>query len=157
MDCSPAGSSVHGISQTRILGVGCPFLLQGIFLTQGSNLHLLSSTRAATPKLSGLKKQMFVTSQFVWCQGFRDSLAGWFGSGSLMRLPRQRLQSSEGLIGLYDPLPGRCIHRVLAGGLGLGPCGPFHRVLKDSHSTAADLLQSKQSESEGREKPQCLL
>ena len=36
MDCSPPGSSVHGISQARTLtGVGCHFLLQGIFLTQG--------------------------------------------------------------------------------------------------------------------------
>ena len=30
---------VHGISQER--GVGCHFLLQGLFPTQGSNLHLL--------------------------------------------------------------------------------------------------------------------
>ena len=83
MDRSPPGSSVHGISQARILewesvsrtegarsgrgpvggegaegsgalqplkikkkkkntGVGCHFLLQGIFLTQGSNLCLLN-------------------------------------------------------------------------------------------------------------------
>ena len=40
MDCSPPGSSVHGIFQARILGVGCHSLLQGIFLTQGSNLGL---------------------------------------------------------------------------------------------------------------------
>ena len=42
MDCSPPGSSAHGILQGRILG--CHFLLQGIFPTQGSNppfLHLL--------------------------------------------------------------------------------------------------------------------
>ena len=32
MDCSPPGSSVHGILHA---------LLQGIFLTQGSNPHLL--------------------------------------------------------------------------------------------------------------------
>ena len=32
MDCGPLGSSVHGISQTRIL--------QGIFWTRGSNPHL---------------------------------------------------------------------------------------------------------------------
>ena len=38
MDCSPPVSSVHGILQTR---VGCHFLLQGIFLTQGLNLGLL--------------------------------------------------------------------------------------------------------------------
>ena len=41
MDCSPPGSSVHGISQARILGVGCHFLLQGIFLLQGLNPGLL--------------------------------------------------------------------------------------------------------------------
>ena len=33
----PAGSSVHGIPQARILGVGCHALLQGIFLIQGLN------------------------------------------------------------------------------------------------------------------------
>ena len=41
MDCSPPGSSVHGILQARILGVGGHALLQGTFLTQGLNLHLL--------------------------------------------------------------------------------------------------------------------
>ena len=40
MDCSLPGSSVHGILQAST-GVGCPFLLQGMFLTQGSNPHLL--------------------------------------------------------------------------------------------------------------------
>ena len=40
MDCSPPGSSVHGILQVRIR-VGCYALLQGIFPTQGSNPHLL--------------------------------------------------------------------------------------------------------------------
>ena len=39
-DCSPPGSSVHGISQART-GVGCHTLLQGVFLTRGSNPHLL--------------------------------------------------------------------------------------------------------------------
>ena len=38
--CSPPGSSVRGISQARILGVGCHFLLQGIFQTQESNPSL---------------------------------------------------------------------------------------------------------------------
>ena len=41
MDCSPPGSSVHGILQARMLEWGCHPLLQGIFLTQGLNLHLL--------------------------------------------------------------------------------------------------------------------
>ena len=39
-DCSLPGSSVHGFPQARTV-VCCHFLLQGIFLIQGSNLHLL--------------------------------------------------------------------------------------------------------------------
>ena len=38
MDCSLPGCSVHGIFQARM---GCRFLLQGIFPTQGLNLGLL--------------------------------------------------------------------------------------------------------------------
>ena len=41
MDYSPPGSSVHGDSPGKNTEVGCPALLQGIFLTQGSNPHLL--------------------------------------------------------------------------------------------------------------------
>ena len=42
MDCSTPGSSVHGILKAKILEwVGCCALLQGIFLTQGSNPSLL--------------------------------------------------------------------------------------------------------------------
>ena len=41
MDCRPPSSSVCGILPGKNTGVGCHFLLQGIFLTQGLNLHLL--------------------------------------------------------------------------------------------------------------------
>ena len=41
MDCSPPGSSVHWDSLDKSTGVGCHFLLQGIFPTLGSNLSLL--------------------------------------------------------------------------------------------------------------------
>ena len=37
MDCSPPGSSAHGNSPGKSTGVGCHFLLQGIFLIQESN------------------------------------------------------------------------------------------------------------------------
>ena len=40
MDCSPPGSYPWHFPD-RNTGVGCHFLLQGIFLTQGLNLHLL--------------------------------------------------------------------------------------------------------------------
>ena len=43
MDCGPLGSSVHGDSPGKDTGVGCDFLLQGIFQTQESNLGLLHS------------------------------------------------------------------------------------------------------------------
>ena len=41
MDCSLPGSSVHGNSSDKNIGVGCHALLQGIFLTQGSNPCIL--------------------------------------------------------------------------------------------------------------------
>ena len=41
MDCCLPGSSVYGIIKARIIGMGWYFLLQGIFLIQGWNLHLL--------------------------------------------------------------------------------------------------------------------
>ena len=45
MGCSLPGSSVHGILKARILEWGSHFLLQGIFLTQESNLGLLHDRR----------------------------------------------------------------------------------------------------------------
>ena len=41
MDCSLPGSSVHGDSPGKNTGVGCHFLLQAIFPTQGLNQCLL--------------------------------------------------------------------------------------------------------------------
>ena len=55
MDCSPPGSSVCGIPD-KDAGVGCHFLLQGVFPTQGSTSHLLS------PALSG----RFSTTSATW-------------------------------------------------------------------------------------------
>ena len=41
VDCSPPGSSVHGILPGKNTGVGCHLFLQGTFPIQGSNPHLL--------------------------------------------------------------------------------------------------------------------
>ena len=41
MDCSPPGSSVHGIYQVKNTGMSCHVLLQGIFSTQGLNPSFL--------------------------------------------------------------------------------------------------------------------
>ena len=55
-DCSSPDSSVHGYSPGKNTEVGCHFPLQGIFLTQGSNLGLLhwraDSYHSATWKIS---------------------------------------------------------------------------------------------------------
>ena len=49
MDCSPQGSSVHGILQAKNTGVGCQALLQLIFPTQGLNPGLSGSLPPAPP------------------------------------------------------------------------------------------------------------
>ena len=41
IDCSSPGFSVHGIIPGKNTGMGCHFLPQGIFPTQGLNTHLL--------------------------------------------------------------------------------------------------------------------
>ena len=41
MDCSPPGSSVHGILQARVLEWAAMPFSRGVFLTQGSKLHFL--------------------------------------------------------------------------------------------------------------------
>ena len=48
-DCSPPGSSVHGILQARKLEWAAIILLQGIFLIQGSNPGLLHGRRTFLP------------------------------------------------------------------------------------------------------------
>ena len=45
MDCSPPGSSVHGDSPAKNIGMGCHYLLQSIFPTQGSNSSLVHCRR----------------------------------------------------------------------------------------------------------------
>ena len=45
MDCSLPDFSVHGITPGKNSGVGYHFLLQGVFLTQGSNPQLLNIQR----------------------------------------------------------------------------------------------------------------
>ena len=49
VDCSPPGSSVRGDSPGKNTGVGCHALLQGIFLTQGSDPHLLHWLAGSSP------------------------------------------------------------------------------------------------------------
>ena len=83
MDCSPPGSSVHGILQARIVEWvaishsrkwRCRLHLQGIFLTQGADPHLLcflhwqAGSLPLVPKDSGI--------QGFHCRGL-GSVPGW--------------------------------------------------------------------------------
>ena len=89
MDCSPPGSSVHEIFQARILEwVAMPFS-RGIFLAQGSNLHLMS------PALAG----SFFTTRVTWeahiiygksvCPVFLNLIPGnWPWAPVLLKPPR---------------------------------------------------------------------
>ena len=72
-DCSPLGSSVHGIFSGKNTGVGCHFLLQGIFPTQGWNLcllHLLhrrvDSLPLVAPGRSVVQEKHGAKSQTTW-------------------------------------------------------------------------------------------
>ena len=61
-DCSPCQSPRSiGFFQGKNTGVSCHFLLQGIFLTQGSNLHLLhGQVNSLTPSHLGSQPYIYM-------------------------------------------------------------------------------------------------
>ena len=70
MDCSPPGSSLHWISHANNTGVGCHSLLQGIFPTQGLNLHLLcllpvSKLQEVSSCFQALVSQIFTVGEWT--------------------------------------------------------------------------------------------
>ena len=72
------GSSVHGDSPGKNTGVGCHSLLQGIFLTQGSNPGLLHC------------------SSFFTDGATREASSHWACSSSSQELPNSRESNTEG-------------------------------------------------------------
>ena len=79
MDCSPPGTSVCGIFPGKNTGIGSHSLLQGIFLTQGSNLGVLHCRQI----LSSLFEPTGETCMSVKVQSTRRPLkAGEKGSSS---------------------------------------------------------------------------
>ena len=66
MDCSPPGPSCPWNLSGKITGVGCHFLPQGVFPTQGSNLRLLHCRwilyHCATREAHFLKLLLFLLS-----------------------------------------------------------------------------------------------
>ena len=77
MNCSPPSSSVHGIFFSgKNTGAGCHFFLQGIFLTQGSNPHLLHWQAESIPQ-SHLGSPLYIYI-YIYIKG--NSLAvQWLG------------------------------------------------------------------------------
>ena len=68
MDCSSPGYSVHEVLQARILEWGCHALLQGIFLTQGLNLHLLRLLlwQADSLPLAQFRKPIYMHTESIF-------------------------------------------------------------------------------------------
>ena len=89
MDCILPSSSVHGDSPDKNTGMGCHFLLQGIFLTQG-----LGPTSAVFPALQGRfcttgETQLDITCSFCrWGNQDKGKLwTTWSGSQAKRQSP----------------------------------------------------------------------
>ena len=95
MDFSPPVSSIHGLLQAKILitGVGCHFLHQGIFLTQGLNTCLFFLPRWHASSLPLVPPGKLVFYLFIYlffiswrlitlqyCSGFCHTLT-WISHG----------------------------------------------------------------------------
>ena len=95
MNCSPPGSSVLGDSPGQNAGVGCHFLLQGVFLTQ---LIILVDTN-------------FIASAFYctldWCRW--DEVSGLFSWSGLIERDVLVQQKELGWIGGLDPGPASLV------------------------------------------------
>ena len=95
VNCSPPGSSVHGDSPGQNAGVGCHFLLQGVFLTQ---LIILVDTN-------------FIASAFYctldWCRW--DEVSGLFSWSGLIERDVLVQQKELGWIGGLDPSPASLV------------------------------------------------
>ena len=82
MTCGPPGSSVHGISQARILD--CHFLLQGVFPTQGVNPVSCTGRWILCHRTTGEPCHLHMTSVFYTHPLPLSSRPSrrWFGSRS---------------------------------------------------------------------------
>ena len=106
MDCSPLGSSVHGISPGKNTGMNCFFLLQGISQSQGSNPCLLS------PVFPSLAGGFFTTepptSTGMWMLNHyrRVQLCATLWTSACPASPSMGFSRQEYWSGLLCPPPG---------------------------------------------------
>ena len=76
LDCSPPGSSAHGILQARILEWAAMPSSRGIFLTQGSNLHLWGLLHSQVGSL--LLVPPGKPSCALWLEPNHDAPSSWY-------------------------------------------------------------------------------
>ena len=67
MDCSPPGSSVHGIFLAKILELSCHFLLQRIFPTQESNPRTTEPLNSSISCIGGHILTSLMTANCFHC------------------------------------------------------------------------------------------
>ena len=97
MACSPLGFSVRGVSQTRIQDP----LLQGIFLTQGSNLGLLHCRQILYhPGSLGLSLDKLICQKWYFCFSWAECT---FHLRNIWEF-RKRLQAGNAVVVLF-----RCV------------------------------------------------
>ena len=74
VDCSPPGSSVHGDSPGKNTGVGSHSLLQGIFLTWGSNPGLPHGKKQRCTHNSSLPPVVYYCHVLYFCICYKSTL-----------------------------------------------------------------------------------
>ena len=124
LDCSPPGSSIHGISHARILEWVAISSSRGIFLTQGSNPRLLRLQHCQADSLplshQGSRSSRYWTHNHFQLRAIflpqflqsKCSVLGlfWWSSGQDSTLPMQGAWVPS-LVGELDPT---CCNEVLA-------------------------------------------
>ena len=78
MNCSPPGFAVHEIFQAKDTGVGCHFLLQGIFPTQGLNPCLLLGRHLPLRYLGSLRSVICTVYILLFSLAVRSWLSSCF-------------------------------------------------------------------------------
>ena len=117
MDCSPPRILCPWDSSGKSTGVGCPSLFQGIFLTQGSNPHLLlwqADSLAREP--SGKLRHMYISLP-LFLKGFpwgSDSKASAYNAGDPGSIPGSGSSPGEGN---GNSLQYSCLENPVDGGV----------------------------------------
>ena len=82
-ELQPAGLLCPWNFPSKNTGVGCHFLLQGIFLTQGSNLYLLLGRRILYPlSYLGSPQGSLAVANWSWCPLEWNRWTAWSVSNS---------------------------------------------------------------------------